>query len=88
MADEFMKGLGLLVTGGLGWMITAGWYKTPGFEDAQLLGEPPSEPDVYAQLALTVGDALLWLAIIGMLTFWIVIPLFNEFQAYRDERGN
>lgn len=88
MADEFAKGFGILMTAGLGWMIVAGWYKTPGFEDTQLLGEPPADPDVYASIALTIGDALFWFAILGALTFWVGIPILNEARAYLDERGN
>jgi len=88
MADEFAKGFGILMTAGLGWMIVAGWYKTPGFEDTQLLGEPPSDPDIYAQIALTIGDALFWFAILGAVTFWVVLPAFDELTDYLDERGS
>lgn len=88
MADEFAKGFAIFMSAGLGWLIVAGWYKTPGFEDTQLLGAPPENPDLYASIALTIGDALFWFAIIGALTFWVLIPLYNEFVDYMDERAN
>ncbi|MUV89825.1 hypothetical protein GJ629_07900 [Halapricum sp. CBA1109] len=88
MADEFMKGFGILVTTSLLWMVTAGWYKTPSFEGDQLLGPAPEEPDIYAQLSLVIGDALLWFGLIAALVFWVVVPMINEFQAYRDERSS
>jgi hypothetical protein len=88
MADEFMKGFGILMTAGLGWMTIAGWYNTPSFEGAQLIGELTIEnPTVYDQVALLLRDALFWFAIIGALTFWIVIPAVREFRAYLDERS-
>ncbi|ERH06655.1 MAG: hypothetical protein J07HN4v3_02278 [Halonotius sp. J07HN4] len=31
MADEFMKGFGILTGAGLLWMTLAGWYQTPSF---------------------------------------------------------
>jgi len=86
MADEFVKGLGILMTAGLGWMIVAGWYLTPSFEGAQLLGEWPEDPDLYAQIALTIGDGLFWFAILGALTFWIVIPAGRKVREELDQR--
>jgi len=87
MADEFAKGFGILVTAGLGWMIIAGWYLTPSFEGAQLFGERPSDPGVYAEIALTVGDALFWFAILGALTFWLVIPVGRKLRAEIESRS-
>ena len=79
MADEFIKGLGVLVTAGLGWMTLAGWYRTPGFEDTQLIAPPElSDPTIYDQIALLTMDVLFWFAIIGALTFWVAIPAFRE----------
>lgn len=88
MADEFAKGFGILVTAGLGWMIVAGWYLTPSFEGAQLFGDRPEDPGVYAQIALTIGDALFWFAIFGALTFWIVIPAVRKLREELDARGS
>lgn len=87
MADEFLKGFGILMTAGLGWMIVAGWYTTPEFEGAQLFGPRPSDPDLYAQIAMTIGDGLFWFAIIGTLTFWIVIPAVRKARDELDERS-
>ena len=90
MADEFIKGLGVLVTAGLGWMTLAGWYRTPGFEDTQLIAPPElSDPTIYDQIALLTMDVLFWFAILGALTFWVVIPAFREarkaYEGRRDE---
>lgn len=89
MADEFIKGFGALVVGGLGWMTIAGWYKTPSFEGAQLIGEaPPAEElTLFDTIALLLGDAFFWFAIFGALTFWVVIPLIGEVREYLDERS-
>lgn len=80
MADEFAKGLGILTAAGLGWMVLAGWYTTPGFEEEQLLGEAPANPDVYGQLGLLLKDALFWFAVLGALTFWVVIPGIRQLR--------
>jgi len=83
MTDEFAKGLGILVTAGFGWMILAGWYNTHSFEGAQLLGENPaaSALGTYDQVALLLKDALFWFAILGAITFWVVIPLIEQARA-------
>ncbi|MFB6164929.1 MAG: hypothetical protein ABEJ31_07205 [Haloarculaceae archaeon] len=78
MADEFAKGLAILMGGGLGWFVLAGWYNTPSFEGPQLLGPPPESLDVYGQLAMVLKDVLFWFAIVGALTFWIVLPALEE----------
>lgn len=87
MADEFAKGLGIATTAGLGWMVLSGWFTTPGFEEAQLVGEVSIEnPDVYAQLALVAREALFWFAILGILVFWVLIPGIREIRrAYGKE---
>jgi hypothetical protein len=79
MADEFAKGFGILVTAGLGWMILAGWYNTPNFTE-QFSGASPNPETLgtYAQLALALKDVLFWFAILGAITFWIVIPAFEQ----------
>ncbi|WP_136716071.1 DUF7314 family protein [Halorientalis salina] len=88
MADEFAKGFGILTAAGLGWMVLAGWYTTDSFEEGQLLGTPPSDPGIYGQVALMLKDALFWFAILGALTFWVIIPLINETRDALDERGS
>jgi len=88
MADEFAKGLGILMTAGLGWMVLAGWYNTVGFEDAQLIGPDPENVEVYGQIGLVLKDALFWFAIIGAVTFWVVIPAVDEARDAWSERNS
>ena len=79
MADEFAKGFGILVTAGLGWMTLAGWYRTPSFDQGQLSSPINLEnPTLYDQMGIFLMDALFWFAILGALTFWILIPAFER----------
>jgi len=77
MADEFVKGFGILVTAGLGWMTLAGWFNTPSFEGEQFLAPDPTVTTVYGEIALVLKDVLLWFAILGALAFWVVIPAYR-----------
>jgi hypothetical protein len=88
MADEFAKGLGILTTAGLIWMVLAGWYRTPSFESTHQLVSPItiSEPSVYESIAIVIMNGSLWFAIIGTLTFWVVIPLVDQLRVAVDER--
>ena len=83
MADEFAKGLGIFTAGGLVWMVLSGWYTTPGFEDTQLLGEIPGNLDTYGQAAILLREAMFWFTVLGALTFWVVIPAFQQFRETR-----
>jgi hypothetical protein len=85
MSDEFIKGFGILTIAGLGWMTIAGWFNTPGFEDTQLIAPDPTNVDVYAQLAITLKNALFWFAILGALTFWVIIPAIEEARELRAD---
>jgi hypothetical protein len=86
MADEFMKGFGILVTAGLGWMTFSGWYNTPSFEGAQLTGASPQAQTIYDTMGFLLRDTLFWFAIIGALTFWVVIPALRQARkAYTGE---
>lgn len=85
MADEFIKGFGLLTGAGLVWMVLAGWYRTPGFEDAQLYGEVPSDLTAFDQLAVSLMEIMFWLAIFGALFFWVGIPVGREIRARLSE---
>jgi hypothetical protein len=79
MADEFAKGLFVLTGGLLSWMVLSGWYTTESFESGQLIAEVTvSQIDIYATIALTLREALFWFAIIGALTFWVLIPAAHE----------
>ena len=80
MADEFAKGLGILTGGGLIWMVLSGWYTTPGFEDTQLIGEIPGDLDAYGQAAILLREGLFWFIILGVLTFWVIIPAFQQLR--------
>ncbi|WP_410765338.1 hypothetical protein [Haloferax sp. DFSO60] len=90
MADEFIKGLGILTGSGLAWMVLAGWYRTSSFESTKQLIEPlHSEPGgLFDLLAVTMMDAFLWFAIIGALTFWVLIPAGRQLKGALDDRRN
>jgi hypothetical protein len=89
MADEFIKGLAGFVIGGLGWMVFAGWYNTPGFESEQLIGPtPPAESLTFLdQVGIVLRDALLVLAVASAVTFWVLIPAYQELREYRADRS-
>lgn len=85
MADEFAKGLGIATAAGLGWMVLAGWYNTPEFFSNNQMFEPtPENLDLYGDLAVVLRDAFLVFAILGMLTFWFVLPAYREARARRE----
>lgn len=87
MADEFAKGLFILTGGLLAWMVLSGWYTTESFEEGQLIAEVTvSQIDIYATIALTLREALFWFAIVGALTFWVVIPAVREARTVWDQR--
>jgi hypothetical protein len=88
MADEFAKGLGILTGGGLIWMAISAWMTTAGFEGRQLIAAPPSDVGTYGQLILLLRDVTTWFIILGVLSFWVLIPAFQQFQAYRRERSD
>lgn len=82
MADEFMKGLGLFTGAGLAWMVLAGWYRTPSFESPRQLVAAPTEPGgVFDVIGIFLNDVFFWMAIIGPLTFWVLIPAIREARA-------
>ncbi|WP_267642918.1 DUF7314 family protein [Haloarchaeobius amylolyticus] len=85
MADEFGKGLAIGTGAGLIWMVLAGWYNTPSFEGAQLTGPGPENPGAYDALGVMVKNGLFWFAVLGMLTFWVVIPAARELQGQLAE---
>lgn len=89
MADEFAKGFGILVTAGLAWMTLSGWYTTAGFESTQLIAPEPEAATFYDTVALLLRDVLFWFAILGAITFWVLIPAMREARrAYRGEPEN
>lgn len=86
MADEFAKGLGILVTAGLGWLTLAGWYNTPAFEGPMLFGPDPGSLTLYGEVGLVLKDALFWFAVFGAITFWVLIPAAREARSAWAER--
>ncbi|UPV73459.1 hypothetical protein M0R89_13005 [Halorussus limi] len=80
MADEFAKGFGILTGGGLVWMVLSGWYTTPGFEDTQLLGKIPGNLDTYGQFAIMLREVMFWFTVLGVVTFWVVLPALEELR--------
>jgi ribose/xylose/arabinose/galactoside ABC-type transport system permease subunit len=87
MADEFIKGLGALTLGTFVWMITAGWYNTPHFDEGQLISPTPENLDLYGQISVVLRDVSLWFAILGMLVFWVVIPGIRQGRTYYAEQS-
>lgn len=76
MADEFIKGLGILTGAGIVWFTISAWFNTPSFEGQQLFGPNPDPADlsVYGEFLIFFKDIMFWFAIIGAVTFWILIP--------------
>tara|TARA_B110000116_G_C16381789_1_gene378908 strand:- start:73 stop:330 length:258 start_codon:yes stop_codon:yes gene_type:complete len=81
MADEFMKGFGILSIAGLAWMILSGWFNTPGFETTQLIAPVPSGLDFYGQFSIILREVVFWFAVVGALSFWVIIPAINEIKS-------
>jgi hypothetical protein len=90
MADEFIKGLGIFTGAGLAWMVLASWYQTESFGSTrQLIAAPPEPANLFDALAIGMIDVLLWFALLGALTFWVLIPAGREARkAYKNRRSN
>jgi hypothetical protein len=88
MADEFIKGLGIFTGAGLAWMVLAGWYRTSSFESTKQLIEPVSVESLslFDSIAVLLLDAFLWFAILGALTFWVLIPLGRQARRAVEDR--
>ena len=87
MADEFIKGFGILTGAGLVWMTLAGWYQTPSFFMTNQLIAPPPEPgNVFDAISIFLIDVFLYTALLGALTFWVLIPAGREALAALEER--
>lgn len=89
MADEFIKGLGIFTGSALGWVVLAGWYRTPTFESTQqLVGPVSAGTGVFNTLAVNLMDVLFWFALIGPLAFWVLLPAFRRAQSALEDRRN
>lgn len=90
MSDEFVKGLGALCGGLFGWLILSGWYNTKSFESTkQLIATSPDLDSLYGALALTLREALFWFALVGALTYWVLIPAARQIRtAWHDRRSS
>lgn len=88
MADEFIKGLGILTVAGTIWFSIASWFNTPSFSGQQLFAENPDPADltVYGEMLVFLKDAMFWFAIIGAITFWVVIPAVRIGRQRLEER--
>lgn len=87
MADEFMKGLTIFTAAGLAWMTLSGWYQTPEFESTRQLIEPAPEPtNVFDMIAIGLIDVMMWFALLGALTFWVIIPAARQGRRVYYER--
>jgi len=85
MADEFIKGLALFCGAGLAWMVLAGWYRTPSFESPrQLIAAPPEPNTVFDAIGIFLNDVFLWTAIIGAVTFWLLVPAIHRLRGSTD----
>ena len=91
MADEFIKGLGIFTGAGLAWMVLAGWYRTPSFESQQQLVAPVELSDsatMFDSLGVLLMDAFFWFAVLGALTFWVLIPVVRQASEVIEERAS
>ncbi|MFC7142318.1 hypothetical protein ACFQMA_21070 [Halosimplex aquaticum] len=91
MADEFAKGLAILSGAGMAWLTLAGWYRTPSFEGdgVQLIAPVElSSPTVYDQIGIALMDVMAWFAVMGALTFWVVIPAVEQAREAYAERAD
>lgn len=89
MGDEFIKGFGILTSAGLMWLIISAWFYTEGFEETQLIGPGPDSIGIYSTILVGLRDVFFWFAILGALTFWVVIPAARQgWHAYEERRQN
>jgi hypothetical protein len=71
------------------WVVLAGWYRTPSFESTQQLVAPltvdPANATLLNVVAITMMDVFFWLALLGPLTFWVLIPAGRQARATVEE---
>ncbi|WP_436923780.1 DUF7314 family protein [Halosimplex amylolyticum] len=90
MADEFAKGLAILSGAGMAWLTLAGWYRTPSFEGTgvQLIAPVETPSSIYGEIGIALMDVMAWFAVMGALTFWVVIPAVEQAREAYAERSN
>ena len=90
MADEFIKGLGIFTGAGLVWMILASWYRTEGFEATnQLVGPVTIEGgNLFNGVGVALMNVMFWFALLGALTFWVLIPAWRQARNAIENRQN
>lgn len=86
MADEFVKGFGILSGAGLLWLILAGIYRTPTFEGPQMTAPLPEDLSTFDMLAVVLMETMFWFMIFGTLVFWVVIPTVRGARTYYENR--
>ena len=88
MADEFAKGFTIFSAAGMLWMILAAWYRTPEFDGPQLTEPVPENPGTYDAIGIILMDAMVALMILGPITFWFLIPAYQQAKsAYADRNA-
>lgn len=92
MADEFIKGLSIFTGAGLAWMVLAGWYRTTAFESTQQLVAPitvnPQSTNMFNALGVALMDVVFWLALLGPLAFWVLVPAGRQARKAIENRRN
>ena len=86
MADEFVKGFGIFTGGMLVWMTLAAWYRTSTFGGRQFTEPIPEELSTNEFIGVLVMETAFWFAILGALTFWVLIPVGRELRSYVQQR--
>ncbi len=90
MADEFVKGLGIFTGAGLAWMVLASWYRTEGFEATNQLVGPVTVTgeNLFNGIGVALMNVMFWFALLGALTFWVLIPGWRQAKSVIDDRQN
>jgi hypothetical protein len=73
----------------MAWLTLAGWYRTPEFEGEGVQLVAPvelSNPTIYDQIGIALMDVMAWFAVLGALTFWVVIPAVEQTRSAVAER--
>lgn len=90
MADEFIKGLGIFTGASLAWLVLASWYRTESFEATnQLVGPVTVAGDNFFNgIGVALMNVMFWFALLGALTFWVLIPGWRQAKSAMEDRQN